>query len=327
MGFSFYILPVLIGVLAVSLVALITSLFNYRVIRKFMKGYEEDLLNYNKTVRDYDDAFEAEQEEEVLDEEEDEKDQIREEVKLEIDRDMERLSSELRKNELLMEKMEKHYSTLRKVSKDMMESIIPPSKFQSFSDTYTPIPLIGEKPLWNDLAKNHIPSDQGDLYELWEKYVSLTGEYSHQKMEAIRGIQDRVFGSTEYRRSDAAENANNKESFYYAKPILQILNNLFFDMPEVDFKYEDGKKEKKIGRVSSLLVGNEDFIHGKMSELMAFESLFKEILQEKNFSICKETLKLKELKDEIEAMIKSIRKLLNWFIFEEDNMVQCKMLE
>ena len=60
---------------------------------------------------------------------------------------------------------------------------------------------------------------------------------------------------------------------------------------------------------------------------MAFQSMFREILDTKNYSICKETQRQKELKSEIDDIIKNIKKLLNWFIFEEDNMIQCKMLE
>ena len=327
MGLSFLIVPVLITVLVIAGFSLILTFFNFRAIRLFSRKYEEDIENYKTSINEYEEDFTVSPDEEMEEDEEIEKEHTREEVKLEIDKDMERLTNEIRKNELLMEKMEKHYSTLRKVSKDMMESIIPPTKFQSLSETYAPIPLIDEKPLWNDLVRNHIPSEQGNLYEMWGKYVELTGEYSHQKIESIRGILEKIFGRTEYRKLDRSDNAVNGDTYYTVKPVLHILNNLFFDEPEIQFQIEDGKKEKKLGRSSSLLINNEEFIHGKTSEVMAFQSMFREILDTKNYSICRETQRQKELKSEIENIIKSIRKLLNWFIFEEDNMIQCKMLE
>lgn len=327
MGLSFLIVPLLITVLVILGISLFLTFFNFRAIRLFSQKYEEDIENYKTTVNDFEEDFTISPDDEIEEDDEIEKEHTREEVKLEIDKDMERLTNEIRKNELLMEKMEKHYSTLRKVSKDMMESIIPPTKFQSFSDTYAPIPLIDEKPLWNDLVRNHIPSDQGNLYEMWGKYVELTAKYSHQKVESIKGILDKIFGRTEYRRLDQSDINNSGETYYAAKPVLHILNNLFFNEPEIQFLLEDGKKEKKLGRSSTLLVNNEEFIHGKTSEVMAFQSMFREILDTKNYSICKETQKQKELKSEIDDIIKNIKKLLNWFIFEEDNMIQCKMLE
>ncbi|MHB1440202.1 MAG: hypothetical protein ACYCSO_03680 [Cuniculiplasma sp.] len=328
MGDTLFIIIILITLLILVALSIILSIYNLRTVRNFFKKYDEDMESYRNSTTEFEQEFDQPMEAMDMEEvDEDDESQRKEEIRLEIDRDMERLNNEIKKNELIMEKLEKHYSTLRKVSKDMMESIIDPTRFSSFSDNYTPIPLMYEKPMWSDLGRNHIPKDQGGLNELWDKYVELTNVYSHQKTEAIKGILNHIFGGSDYVRVDKSDNEERRDSYYHANPILLILNNLYFGSPEISFKVDEIRRDRKLGKFSVLSVNKEEFIHGKTPEIMAFISIFQEILLNKNYSICDETMALSKTKIQIEAIIKDIKKLLNWFIFEEDNMIQCDMMD
>jgi hypothetical protein len=320
----------LIIVLIVAIFSTLLSFFNLRFTKMFFSHYMEDLSSYSTAIKDFDpaeDEIEEIQTQEYDEDEDEDKILKREEIKLEIDRDAERRSDEIKRNELLLEKLEKHYSTLRKVSKDMLESIINPPEFSKLSDNYVPIPLMDEKPLWLDLANNHIPKTKGDLSALWSLYVQIMNQYSHERTEVIKSLRRSIFGNTDYNKSDMEVDLEKSENFYYSEPLVYIANKIFFGSPEIHFKIEELKRGKRGNGIAVLKLNDQNFIQGKSSELLALQSIFEEIIEKRDTSLTEETRNLKQSLGHLKNIIMDIKELLNWFIFEEDNMTQCDMLE
>jgi len=131
----------LAGLIAMVGFALYLSIKDHSEIKAISRSLKEEMDTYKNTMIEMGEDFQADIE---YDEDSDETQPSvkKEEIKLEVDSEMERINSEMRKNEILMEKLEKHYSSLRKVSKDIMESLTEPTMFQTMSEDYAPVPLM-----------------------------------------------------------------------------------------------------------------------------------------------------------------------------------------
>ncbi len=316
----------IIALMVMVAFAIYLSIREHIAIKNIAKTMKDEIDSYKSTIIEMENDFTAEIEYEEEDDEETEHTGKKEEIKLEVDHEMERVNRELKNNEILMEKLEKHYSSLRKVSKDMMESLIDPSPFQSMAEDYVPIPLIDSKPLWLDLSRNHIPTERGNLKEMWEKYTDRMNVYSHMKLPAIKSLVSFLFRNSDYKKIEKSEASEAREAYYVQQPVTHILNELIFGNPKVEIILEEEKSSKKTGKFFVLRINNELMAGGKQHDLLAMQSIIQNIVDTKNTNVTKEIRDISDLVRGIREFISDIRTLLNWFIFEEDNMTQCEIV-
>ncbi len=305
--------------------ALYLSIRDHSEIRAISRSLKEEMDTYKNTMIEMGDDFqsEIEYEEEPDDTPPPEK---KEEIKLEVDREMERINSEMRRNEMLMEKLEKHYSSLRKVSKDIMESLREPTIFQNMSEDYAPVPLMDSKPLWMDLSKNHIPLDRGNLEELWEKYTDQMNVYSHMKLPAIRSMINYLISPLNYKKVELSDVPETTEPYYIQKPVIHILNALILGSPALEIIVEEEKSTKKSGKLFTIKLNGDLFAEGKHHDILALQSIINNFIGSRNTNVTDEVKNIFAVSEDIKRSISEIRGLLNWFIFEEDNMTQCEMV-
>lgn len=320
-------LALIIVILIVSGTSLIISLINFLKTNQLSTFIKSELESDKTQIEMIGDEYSEDMDGDTDSTIEDMDDEVKkEEIKLEIDKDMERINNELKKNELLMEKLEKHYSSLRKVSKDIMESLRDPSLFLSLSEDYAPVPLMDDKPLWIDLSRNHIPVERGNLSDLWEEYVNSMNIYSHLKVPAIRSMRSFIFDGTEYQVVESLDAADKKEGYFLIKPIIHIMNTIVSGEPKLEISIEDDKKPRKGGKQSVIRLNGELFAGGRPSDILTLKSLIQNLAESKDKNYTKEVYEIIDLRNKIKNKIEVIKELLNWFIFEEDNMTQCDII-
>lgn len=317
-----YLLAVLIIMVGF---ALYLSIRDHGEIRSISRSLKDEMDTYKNAMIEMGDDFQAD-----IEFEEDPDDtpppEKREEIKLEVDREMERITSEMRRNEMLMEKLEKHYSSLRKVSKDIMESLREPTIFQNMSEDYAPVPLMDSKPLWIDLSKNHIPLERGNLAALWEKYTSQMNIYSHMKLPAIRSMIDFLISPLNYKKVELSDVPDTTEPYYIQKPVIHILNALILGHPALEILLEEEKPTKRGGKLFTIKLNGDLFAEGKHHDILALQSIIDNLIGIRNTNVTEEVKNIFSVSEDIEKSISEIKGLLNWFIFEEDNMTQCEMV-
>lgn len=317
-----YLLAALIAMVGF---ALYLSIKDHSEIKAISRSLKEEMDTYKDTMIEMGEDFQADIE---YDEDSDEIQPSvkKEEIKLEVDSEMERINSEMRKNEILMEKLEKHYSSLRKVSKDIMESLTEPTMFQTMSQDYAPVPLMDSKPLWIDLSRNHIPLERGNLEELWEKYTDQMNVYSHMKLPAISSLIAYLFSPLNYRKVELPGAPNATEPYYIQKPVIHILNALILGTPSLEMTVGEERSVKKSGKLFTIKLNGDLFAEGKHHDILALKSIIDNFIETRNTNVTDEVKNIYAIAENIKKSITRIRGLLNWFIFEEDNMTQCDMV-
>ncbi|MGP6206970.1 hypothetical protein ACNF42_02905 [Cuniculiplasma sp. SKW3] len=265
------------------------------------------------------------QEENYSDESEEEEETVKEELKVEINREVEKITEEMRHQEFIREKLEKHYVTLRKVARDMIDSLISPPPYTSPNDTHIPVPVINERPLWVDLAKNHIPSEKGDLLNRWADFVDTMNKITVMKTRVFRNVENYLFGGLNFTRKDSIK-SEPQENVYSIDALLKLMNSIFFN-EKLKIEVTDGKRGKKLGKAVLLSLGDSNLVSGSNDEISSIEAKINSLLNSEGQYTVEGMNELVELLKNAEKTKSEITDTLNWFIFDNSEMKMCEMVK
>ncbi|MGP6239454.1 hypothetical protein ACNF40_03435 [Cuniculiplasma sp. SKW4] len=265
------------------------------------------------------------QEENYSDESEEEEETVKEELKVEINREVEKITEEMRHQEFIREKLEKHYVTLRKVARDMIDSLISPPPYTSPNDTYIPVPVINERPLWVDLAKNHIPSEKGDLLNRWADFVDTMNKITVMKTRVFRNVENYLFGGLNFTRKDSIK-SEPQENVYSIDALLKLMNSIFFN-EKLKIEVTDGKRGKKLAKSVLLSLGDSNLVSGSNDEISSIEAKINSLLNSEEQYTVEGMNELVELLKNAEKTKSEITDTLNWFIFDNSEMKMCEMVK
>ncbi len=289
---------------------------NMMIMDKIKESQQIEIIGEPEIEEEYKQDDEGE-------EDEDESADFREELNVEINREVEKITEEMRHHEQMREKLEKHYVTLRKVARDMLESLVMPEPFVSISESHVAIPVMDERPLWIDLAKNHIPPSRGEMYSKWSSYIEKMNRITEMKVKVLRAAENYLFAGLGYERVNG-QDSEPGDKYYSVEGSFEILNSIFYGRPLL-MDTIDGRKQKKSSKYLSLIANGKKFAEGRSEEILAIKSKVESLINAKDFEIAemKEMRELisgvKEIKGEMEAT-------LNWFIFDNAEMKMCEMV-
>lgn len=146
-----------------------------------------------------------------------------------------------------------HQSILKKVAEDMIRSLVLPWPIQSMSNTIPAMPKIAERPLWDDLVRNHITGIDNLFGEEFEKYQKFIMEYASVLPVLAREIQRYLMINPSGIITEFESNPkdNPKEILYKSELIFSLVNFKlgFIHRPEVKSEV----KQKKLSRAGSLI--------------------------------------------------------------------------
>lgn len=258
-------------------------------------------------------------------EEEEEEEAVKEELKVEINREVEKITEEMRHQEFMREKLEKHYVTLRKVARDMIDSLVSPPPYTSPNDTHIPVPVINERPLWVDLARNHIPTEKGDLLNRWADFVDTMNKITVMKTRAFRNVENYLFGGLNFTRKDGIK-SEPQENVYSTDALLKLMNSIFFN-EKLKIEVTDSKRGKKLAKTMSLFLGDSNLVMGNADEISSIEAKINSLLNSDGQYNVDGMNELVELLKSAERTKLEITNMLNWFIFDNSEMKMCEMVK
>ena len=145
-----------------------------------------------------------------------------------------------------------HQSILKKVAEDMIRSLVLPWPIQSMSNTIPAMPKIAERPLWDDLVRNHITGIDNLFGEEFEKYQKFIMEYASVLPVLAREIQRYLMLNPSGIITEFESNPKDypKEILYKSEFIFTLVNFKlgFIQRPEMKGEV----KQKKLSRAGSL---------------------------------------------------------------------------
>lgn len=222
----------------------------------------------------------------------------------------------------------RHYSILRKAAKDMIDSLVYIPPFRKMEENI-PVPPIDSNPIWTDLVKNHIPSQKTDLADEWRKYISIVNKCSELKINAFREFENYLIRGTGLVRSDQGPDFDKGDSYYVSDMLYPLLNGIFFseqigiESPEVG---QETRKTKKV-KAEDMFLNGKLFIHAPINTINTVKNRFHYLLDHNNTMPVDSMKHLLNTIESANEMVGDIKEVLNWFIFENTDMIACNMIE
>lgn len=328
------VLTLIIIIVSFAIIVVVSDFF---ILRKFRNAYMQILAvltggrNRDHQEETYSEDIKFDQFTDHLndvdeDEDDDNEEQTaKEELSVEINREVEKITEEMRHHEQLREKLEKHYVTLRKVARDMLESLISPPPYISPSDTHIPVPIMDERPLWMDLSRNHIPVGKGDIFAKWSEYVEEMNRITVTKTRVFRSVEAYLFGGYSYPRIEASQE-DGRDNFYTVDGMLLLLNSIYFN-GQAKLEITDGRRQKRISKNPVLMLDGTPFAKGKSDEISSIEAKVNNLMNtDENWNV-EGMDELMELLRKVETIKNEISATLNWFIFDNSEMKMCEMVK
>ena len=311
--------------------AILLALSDFAIVRKMRNDISRlvDLFtgddNATDSVHIIGRESDIAEEYEEVEEPDEEEDSTKEELKVEIDKEVEKITEEMRHHEIIRERLERHYVTLRRVARDMIDSLISPPPYTSPNDTHIPVPVIDERPLWVDLARNHIPSSTGDLMGRWADFVDSMNKITVTKTRVFRNVENYLFSGLNLTRKDSLR-SDSQENSYSAEALIKLMNVIYFK-ENSKIEVADSKKGRKVSRNMSIFIGDLNLVSGSSEEVSSIEAKINALLSAEGTYNVEGMNELSELLRNAEKLKDDITSILNWFIFDNSEMKMCEMVK
>ncbi len=221
----------------------------------------------------------------------------------------------------------RHYAILRKAAKDMIDSIVHIPEFRK-NEENIPLPPVDSNPVWSDLVKNHIKDQETDLSEEWRRYMDSVNRCTELKMTVLKEYESYLIRGTGLERSDNLSGSELPDSYYIQDRIYDVLNHIFFNKTiKVDFPEfpNEGKKSRKI-RNYDLLVNGKIFIHSSQDTVTLIMDRTSISFKAVDTFPLESMKQLKNSIDSSNLIAENLTSVLNWFIFENTDMIDCHMI-
>lgn len=222
----------------------------------------------------------------------------------------------------------RHYSILRKAAKDMIDSLVYIPPFRKMEENI-PVPPIDSNQTWIDLVKNHIPSQKTDLADEWRKYISIVNRCSELKINVLREFENYLVRGTGLVRSENGTDSDKSDSFYVSEMLYSILNGIYFNMQisiESPETLSESRKNKRV-KAEDLFLNGKVFVHAPVNIINLVKERFQYLLVEDHVMPVESMKQLLNAIDSANEMVGGIKEVLNWFIFENTDMLTCNMIE
>ena len=222
----------------------------------------------------------------------------------------------------------RHYSILRKAAKDMIDSLVYIPPFRKMEENI-PVPPIDSNQTWIDLVKNHIPSQKTDLADEWRKYISVVNRCSELKINVLREFENYLVRGTGLVRSEHGTDSDKWDSYYVSDMLYSLLNGIYFDMQisiESPESSAETKKNKKV-KPEDMFLNGKVFVHAPTNIINLVKERFQYLLVDNPIMPVESMKQLLNAIDSANEMVGDIKEVLNWFIFENTDMLTCDMIE
>ena len=222
----------------------------------------------------------------------------------------------------------RHYSILRKAAKDMIDSLVYIPPFRKMEENI-PVPPIDSNQTWIDLVKNHIPSQKTDLADEWRKYISIVNRCSELKINVLREFENYLVRGTGLVRSENGTDSDKGDSFYVSEMLYSLLNGIYFNMQisiEVPETPPESRKNKRV-KAEDLFLNGKVFVHAPVNIINLVKERFQYLLVEDHVMPVESMKQLLNAIDSANERVGGIKEVLNWFIFENTDMLTCNMIE
>jgi hypothetical protein len=222
----------------------------------------------------------------------------------------------------------RHYSILRKAAKDMIDSLVYIPPFRKMEENI-PVPPIDSNQTWIDLVKNHIPSQKTDLADEWRKYISVVNRCSELKINVLREFENYLVRGTGLVRSEHGTDSDKGDLYYVSDMLYPLLNRIYFNMqisiesPEISVETRKNKKVKP----EDMFLNGKVFVHAPINIINLVKERFQYLLVDNPIMPVESMKQLLNAIDSANEMVGDIKEVLNWFIFENTDMLTCNMIE
>lgn len=192
-----------------------------------------------------------------------------------------------------------------------------------------PVPPIDSNQTWIDLVKNHIPSQKTDLADEWRKYISVVNRCSELKINVLREFENYLVRGTGLVRSEHGTDSDKGDLYYVSDMLYPLLNRIYFNMqisiesPEISVETRKNKKVKP----EDMFLNGKVFVHAPINIINLVKERFQYLLVDNPIMPVESMKQLLNAIDSANEMVGDIKEVLNWFIFENTDMLTCNMIE
>lgn len=180
-----------------------------------------------------------------------------------------------------------HSQVLRKVASDMKSQLKTYNDFASRDPQPVKIPELSEMALWNDLVKNHLPSEEESFAEKWADYIVLLKRHAEIEAKMFRGIEDSIKNDLEGLRIQQKENitqAPPENVVYFTSSCIGTIMNTWLNsirnpnaedetVTALEITTEDSKKTTKASGQKFLVVDKNKVALGEEEAIDKLEKL------------------------------------------------------